>query len=162
MASNDPSDTGGLFVGRRPGTRPVRYPELPADTAVGQRNRDKLLSALLLGVMLVLCASIWGPQPALALWFGSHVQYWTGDSVTLGIVTSFALMLFTLFLTLAIARQVDHVWKLARRAAGYRQERGALERIFVISLMVMGSIFLFWFFVIEGPGSNVFSQQAPR
>ena len=25
MASNDPSDTGGLFIGRRPGTGPVRY-----------------------------------------------------------------------------------------------------------------------------------------
>ncbi len=162
MASNDPSDTGGLFVGRRPGTRPVRFRDLPADVTAHQRNRDKLFSALLLGVMLVLCASIWGPQPALALWFGSHVQYWAGDSVTLGIVTSFALMLFTLFVTLAIARQVDHTWKLVRRAAGYRQERGALERIFVISLMIMGSIFLFWFLVIEGPGSNVFSQQAPR
>ena len=27
MASNDPSDTGGLFIGRRPGTAPVRYRE---------------------------------------------------------------------------------------------------------------------------------------
>ena len=161
MASNDPTDTGGLFVGRRPGTRPVRFRELPADVAARKRNRDKLFSALLLGVMLLLCASIWGPQPALALWFGSHVQYGANDSVTLGIVSSFAVMLLTLFTTLAIARRVDHAWKLVRRAAGYRQERGALERIFVISLMVMGSIFLFWFLVLEGPGSNVFSELAP-
>ena len=25
----DPTDTGGLFVGRRPGTRPIRYRALP-------------------------------------------------------------------------------------------------------------------------------------
>jgi hypothetical protein len=162
MASNDPTDTGGLFVGRRPGTRPVRFRELPAGVAAARRNRDKLLAGALLALELVLCLSIWGPQPALALWFGSHVQYWVGDSVTLGIVSAFGLMLLTLFGTLAIARRVDHAWKLVRRAAGYRQERGALERIFVVSLMVMGSAFLFWFLILEGPGSSVFSQQAPR
>ena len=160
MASNDPTDTGGLFVGRRPGTRPVRFPELPA--GVKARTRDKLLSPLLLLVELVLCLSIWGPQPILALWFGSHVQYWAGDSVSLGILAAFALMLLTLFATLALARRVDHAWKLVRRAAGYRQERGALERIFVVSLMVMGTAFLFWFLILEGPGSSVFSQQAPK
>ena len=162
MASNDPTDTGGLFVGRRPGTRPVRFRELPADVAGRRKNADRLFAWFLLFVEMLLCATIWGPQPALALWVGSHVQYWAGDSVTLGIVTSFALMLLTLFLTLALARRVDHAWKLVRRAAGYRQERGALERIFVISLMIMGSIFLFWFMILEGPGSSVFSQQAPR
>jgi hypothetical protein len=160
MASNDPTDTGGLFVGRRPGTRPVRFPDLPAGTP--RRQGDKLLAGFLLFIELVLCMTIWGPQPALALWFGSHVQYWTDGSVTLGLVAAFALMLLTLFVTLAIARRVDHAWKLVRRAAGYRQERGALERIFVISLIVIGSAFLFWFIIIEGPGSSTFSPQAPK
>jgi len=162
MASNDPTDTGGLFVGRRPGTRPVRFRDVPADVAAARRRRDKLLSAALLTVETLLCLTIWGPQPALALWVGSNVQYLAGDSVTLGIVTSFAVMMLTLFGTLALAKRVDHAWKLVRRAAGYRQERGALERIFVISLMIMGSAFLFWFIILEGPGSTVFSQQAPR
>ena len=162
MASNDPTDTGGLFVGRRPGTRPVRFPDLPAGTPVRRRQADRLLAAFLLAVEMVLCITIWGPQPALALWFGSHVQYWSGGSVTLGIVAAFALMLLTLFVTLAIARRVDHAWKLVRRAAGYRQERGALERIFVIALMVVGGAFLFYFFIIQGPGSSTFSPQAPK
>ena len=39
-----------------------------------------------------------------------------------------------------------------RRASGYRQERGALERIFLASLVIVGSVFLFWFFIIVGPG----------
>jgi hypothetical protein len=161
MASNDPSDTGGLFVGRRPGTRPVRFRDVPAD-AVVHRRRDKLLAGFLLFVEMMLCITIWGPQPALALWFGSQVQYWAGGSVTLGIVAAFALMLITLFVTLAIARRVDHAWKLVRRAAGYHQERGALERIFVIALIIVGSAFLFWFLIINGPGSSVFSPQAPK
>jgi hypothetical protein len=162
MASNDPTDTGGLFVGRRPGTRPVRFPDLPPGTPTGQRRANRLLAGFLLFVEVVLCITIWGPQPALALWFGSHVQYWTNGSVTLGIVAAFALMLVTLFFTLAIARRVDHAWKLVRRAAGYRQERGALERIFVATLVVVGGAYLFYFFIIQGPGSSTFSPQAPK
>jgi hypothetical protein len=162
MASNDPTDTGGLFIGRRPGTRPVRFPALPADVAASRRRADRALAWFLLFVELLLCATVWGPQPALALWFGAHVQYWTGGSVTLGIIAAFLLMLVTLFTTLAIARRVDHAWKLVRRAAGYRQERGALERIFVIALVLIGGAFLFWFVVINGPGSSTFSPQAPK
>ena len=45
-----------------------------------------------------------------------------------------------------------------RRAAGYRQERGALERIFIVSLVIVGSAFAIWFFVIVGPGPEL----APR
>jgi hypothetical protein len=159
MASNDPSDTGGLFVGRRPGTRPVRFPNVPGDVAARRRNADKLLSASLLVLETLVCLTVWGPQPALALWFGSRLQYWTG-SVSVGILGAFVLMLITLFGTLMIARRIDYAWKLVRRAAGYRQERGALERIFVISLIIGGAIFFFWFLILNGPGSSVFSPQA--
>jgi uncharacterized membrane protein YcjF (UPF0283 family) len=162
MASNDPTDTGGLFVGRRPGTRPVRFPTLPADAPGRRRFADKVLAGLLLAIESVLCVSIWGPQPVLALWFGSHVQYWTGGSVSLAILAAFALMLVTLFTTLAIARRVDHAWKLVRRAAGHHQERGALERIFVTTLIIVGGAYLFYFFIIQGPGSSTFSPQAPK
>ena len=160
MASNDPTDTGGLFVGRRPGTRPVRFREVPASVRRARREGDRLFAYFLLLVEVLLCLTVWGPQPALALWLGSHVQYWTG-SVSIGILAAFVLMLITLFATLMIARRVDHAWKLVRRAAGIRQERGALERIFVVSLMIAGSAFAVWFFILNGPGSTVFSPQAP-
>jgi hypothetical protein len=161
VASNDPTDTGGLFVGRRPGTRPVRFREVPVDAARKRREGDRLLAYGLLALELILCISIWGPQPALALWFGSQVQYWTG-SVSLAIVASFAVMLVTLFATLMIARRVDHAWKLVRRAAGIRQERGALERIFVAALVVVGGSFMLWFIFIHGPGSSIVPLQAPK
>src|SRR3954469_6069705 len=159
MASNDPSDTGGLFVGRRPVTRTVLFTAVSPEVAQRRRRADALLAAALLVLETLVCLTVWGPQPALALWLGSHVQYWT-SSVSLGILAAFVLMLITLFGTLVLARRIDYAWKLVRRAAGYRQERGALERIFVISLAIGGTLFLVWFIVLNGPGSSVFSPQA--
>ena len=60
--------------------------------------------------------------------------------------------LASLMLTMAAAKRVDHAWKLVRRAAGHRQEQGALERIFAMSVAVAAVAFTFWFLIIEGPG----------
>ena len=154
MASNDPSDTGGLFIGRRPGTAPVKYREQPPAKNAGRQRADRGFAAFLLFVETLLCVSLWGPQPVGWLWVGSRVNYWT-DSVSLGIVSAFLGMLATLFITLMIAKRVDHAWKLVRRASGIRQEKGALERIFMVSLVVTAIPFLFWFFFIEGPGPSL-------
>ena len=159
MASNDPTDTGGLFVGRRPGTAPLKYRAQPVTAGQGRRTADKFLSAGILTLETLLCLTLWGPQPAAWLWVGSQVDYKT-DSVALGIVVAFAGMLTTLFLTLSVARRLDYAWKLTRRAAGYEQKKGALEWIFVISLAIAGSAFMIWFLFINGPGSSVFSGQS--
>jgi hypothetical protein len=158
MASNDPTDTGGLFVGRRPGTAPLKYRAQPVTAGQGRRRADKFLSGLILTLETLLCLTLWGPQPVAWLWVGSQVDYKT-DSVALGIVVAFAGMLTTLFLTLSLARRLDYAWKLVRRAAGYEQKKGALEWIFVISLAIAGTAFMVWFLIIEGPGSSVFSGQ---
>ena len=158
MASNDPTDTGGLFVGRRPGTAPLKYRAQPVTAGQGRRNADKLLSGLILATETLLCLTLWGPQPVAWLWVGSQVDYKT-DSVALGIIVAFAGMLTTLFLTLSLARRLDYAWRLTRRAAGYEQKKGALEWIFVISLAIAGSAFMIWFLFINGPGSSVFSGQ---
>ena len=154
MASNDPTDTGGLFVGRRPGTAPMRYRPKPPTAGKARQRADQGFAWFLLAIEILLCVSIWGPQPMAWLWVGSHVKYWT-DSISAGIVSAFAGMLLTLFLTLAIAKRVDHAWKLVRRAGGIHQERGALERIMVISLIIVGAGFAFWFFIIAGPGPSI-------
>jgi hypothetical protein len=151
MASNDPTDTGGLFVGRRPGTGPLRYRGTPVRAGARRRTADRLLAFFLLVIETLLCLSLWGPQPVAWLWVGSQVDYQM-DSVVAGIVTAFVGMLVTLFITLALAKRVDHAWRLVRRAAGYEQREGALNKIFIISLMIVGTAFLFWFFIIEGPG----------
>jgi hypothetical protein len=153
LASNDPTDTGGLFVGRRPGTGPVRYNEAEPSSE-RRRSADNLLAHFLLFVELVLCLSLFGPQPVAWLWIGSQVDYLTGW-VTAGIATVMVGVLASLMLTMAAAKRVDHAWKLVRRAAGHRQERGALERIFAASVMVALVAFTFWFLFVEGPGPSL-------
>jgi hypothetical protein len=154
MASNDPTDTGGLFIGRRPGTAPLRYRGTPVQAGHARRSVDWLLSAVLLGIESILCLSLWGPQPIGWMWVGSQVDYASG-SLFLGIVSAFVGMVGTLFVTVAIARRVDHAWKLVRRAAGYEQKSGALERIFIITAGVAVVGFAFWFLIIAGPGPQV-------
>ena len=88
------------------------------------------------------------------LWIGSQVDYLTGY-VTAGIATIMLGCLASLMLTMALAKRVDHAWKLVRRAAGHRQERGALERIFATSVGVALVVFAIWFFVIQGPGPSL-------
>jgi hypothetical protein len=153
LASNDPTDTGGLFIGRRPGTAPVRYPEVEPGSQ-RRRRADGLLAYALLGIELLLCLSLFGPQPLAWFWIGSQVDYQTGY-VTAGISTIMLGCLASLLLTMALAKRVDHAWKLVRRAAGHRQERGALERIFAISVAVAFVIFTVWFLVVQGPGPSL-------
>lgn len=156
MASNDPSDTGGLFIGRRPGTAPVRFPDAP-DVEPSRRRWDALLAHGLLAVELIMCLSLFGPQPAAWLWVGSQVEYLTGY-VTAGISTIMLGCLASLMLTMAAAKRVDHAWKLVRRAAGHRQETGALERIFAASAGVALVLFGIWFFLIQGPAPSLAPQ----
>ena len=157
MAQNDPTDTGGLFIGRRPGTAPLRYPEQPAAPSRGRRRFDAVLAGGILTVMTLLCATLWGPQPAAWLWLGSQLYHET-DSIGLAILLAFAGMLTTVLGTLAIAMRLDRLWKIVRRASGHEQEKGALEPIFVVSMAVAGLAFLVWFLVIQGPGAEI----APR
>jgi hypothetical protein len=158
MASNDPTDTGGLFIGRRPGTAPIRFRTRPVRTRAPRQRADGLLAAGILVLETLLCLTLFGPQPAGWLWVGSQVQYLTGY-VTTAIATIMLGSIASLFLTLVLAKRLDHAWKLVRRAAGHEQQRGALERIFVVSVGIALVGFSFWFLIIHGPGSSVFPGQ---
>ena len=157
MASDDPTSTGGLFIGRRPGTAPVRWRDDVGPASERRRRLDGVLAGCLLALEVLLCLSLLGPQPVAWLWVGSHVEYLTGY-VTAGIGTTMLGCLASLMLTMVAAKRVDHAWKLVRRAAGYRQERGALERIFAISVAMAVVAFGVWFLIIQGPGPSI----APR
>ena len=160
MARNDPTDTGGLFVGRRPGTAPLWLRPRPEGsvTSPGRRRFDEVLAATILLCQIVLCVSLWGPQPAGGLWIGSQVNYLTG-SVVAGILSAFIVIMATLVLTLVVLRRLDHVWKLVRRSAGHEQKRGMLERVFVVTAVIAATAFLFWFLVIAGPGSMIIPER---
>jgi len=88
------------------------------------------------------------------MWVGSQVEYQTG-AVTAGIATIMLGTLASLMLTMVLAKKVDHWWKLTRRAGGHHQERGALERIFVLAIGVALVVSAFWFFIVQGPGPSL-------
>ncbi len=148
---SDPSENGGLFVGRRPGTAPVRFRELPKRGGVLRRRIDGSLAGTLLSAMLVLSVLCWGPIPLACLWLGSQVDYLSG-SVTFGIFVSFVALFVFLFGALAILRRLDQAWILVRRAAGHDQRTGILGRIFAITAVICALLFTFWFIIINGPG----------
>lgn len=154
MASNDPTDTGGLFIGRRPGTAPVRVREGAVRGSQRRQRGDRMFAAGILALETLLCLSLFGPQPLAWFWIGSQVEYLTGY-VTAGISTILIGCLASLMLTMVLAKQLDHAWKLVRRAGGRKQERGALEIIFAASVGVAVLGFTFWFFIIAGPGPSL-------
>lgn len=154
MPRNDPTDTGGLFIGRRPGTAPLRYRTVPQRAGDKRQRRDARLANLVLVAEVLVCLSLWGPQPVAWLWVGSQLDY-LADSVSLGIAVAFLGMIATLMGTLAIAARLDYVWRILRRAAGIDQKEGLLGRIFMVTAIVAGGAFAFWFLIIEGPGSSL-------
>jgi hypothetical protein len=157
MARNDPTDTGGLFIGRRPGTARVHYAEQP-DAGTRSRQRvDRAIAAFVLIVETLVCLTLWGPQPIAWLWVGSQVDYQTG-SVSLGIAVAFAGMIASLMATLALLVRLDAIWKVVRRASGVDQRDGALPRIFMVTAIVAVLAFGFWFLIIEGPGPSLAPQ----
>jgi hypothetical protein len=153
VAGNDPTESSGLFIGRRGGPVRFRKPS-PSGQNEGRRRLDNALANALLAIELVLCLSLFGPQPLAWLWIGSQVQYQT-DEPTAGIATIMVGCLASLMITMALAKRVDHAWKLVRRAAGHDQERGALERIFVASVVVGALAFGFWFLIVHGPSPSI-------
>jgi hypothetical protein len=153
----DPTDTGGLFVGRRPGTAPTRYGTPPERGGSGRRAADALLAHLLLAVMVVLNLLFWGPIPAAALWVASQVQYVTG-SVSLGILLGFCFLLAALFAGLAGLKRLDRAWILVRRAAGIDQRGGVLGRVFATTAVIGAVGFTAWLLLIGGLGPTL----APR
>jgi hypothetical protein len=153
---SDPSDNGGLFVGRRPGTAPVRYRTLPERGGTARQRIDGSLAGILMAGIVILSLLCWGPIPLACLWLGSQADYLSG-SVGLGILVSFVALFALLFGALAVLRRMDNAWILVRRAAGHDQRSGIMGRIFAITCAVCALGFTVWFVVIHGPGSSTFS-----
>jgi hypothetical protein len=150
----DPADTGGLFVGRRPGTAPIRFRTLPHRAGEMRQRVDGSLAGLLLAAMEAVSLLCWGPVPLACLWIGSEVNYLSG-SVFLGILIAVLALFPLLFGALSVLSQLDHAWILVRRAAGHDQRTGAMVRIFGYTAAVCAIAFTFWFLVIHGPGSII-------
>ena len=156
---SDPSDNGGLFVGRRPGTAPVHYRTLPERAGSPARTVRRLDGQPDAGRHDAAQPALLGPDPdrlPLARLTGQLPL--RGASASASWSPSAALFAL-LFGTLALLKSLDNAWILVRRAAGHDQRTGALGRIFAATAVVCGAAFAFWFLVIHGPGSSSFSGQ---
>jgi predicted secreted protein len=151
---SDPSDNGGLFVGRRPGTAPVRFRTLPERGGELRQRVDGSVASLMFAAITLMCLLCWGPIPLACLWLGSQANYLSG-SVSLGILASFVALFALLFGALSLMRRLDEAWILVRRAAGHDQRSGALGRIFAATAVVCAVGFALWFLVIHGPGTSL-------
>ena len=150
----DPTDNGGLFIGRRPGTAPVRYRDAPERKLGPRRVMDEILSASILGIMVLVAGSFWGPIPMAWLWIGAQVQYHS-DSVSAALFIAFVGMLLTLLAGLALLKRLDGFWILVRRAAGHDQRTGIIGPVFAVASAIGVTLFSIWFLFIAGPGPSL-------
>jgi hypothetical protein len=150
----DPTDNGGLFVGRRPGTAPVKYRDQPERGTDRRRLVDETVAGLIGVVMVLVAGSFWGPIPAAWLWIGAQIQYHT-DSVSLGIFVAFVGMLLTLMAGLSLVKRLDGFWILVRRAAGHDQRKGIIGPVFGVAAVIGTTLFVIWLLFIGGLGPSL-------
>lgn len=139
----DPTNTGGLFVGRRPGTRPIRYAEEPPAGDPRRQRRDAVLAGLILGLMVFINLLFWGPIPVGWLWIVSHIPF-LADRIFLALVVAFFGILLTLMGALVVLKQLDRAWILVRRASGVDQRSGVIGRVFAYTALVGATLFSIW------------------
>jgi ketosteroid isomerase-like protein len=116
-----------------------------------RRRADRLIAAAIVVMEILLCLTLWGPQPAAWLWVGSQVNHQT-DSLIAGLLLAFFGTALTMVGTITFAAWLDRVWRLVRSPGGFEQQEGILNAILVTSAVIAVPCFLFWLLVIEGPG----------
>ena len=151
---SDPTDNGGMFVGRRPGTAPVRYRGVVTESSAARRRFDRVVAAFILLCMVLLNLTFWGPIPAFGLWIAAQVDYQTGN-IGLALVAGFAVILTLLFGGLAVLKRIDQTWILVRRAAGYDQRKGALTPVFATTCAIGVVCFTVWLLGFAGLGPTL-------
>lgn len=145
----DPSETGGLFITRRPGTRPTRYRTPPRTAGESRRKADGVLAAGLLALMILVNLCFWGPLPVACLWVGGQLQHLT-DNVGVGLIASFGTLIGGLLLGLMALKRLDYAWILVRRASGHDQRQGIIGRIFMVCCAIGAPIFMVWLLGFSG------------
>jgi uncharacterized iron-regulated membrane protein len=147
----DPTDTGGMFLRRRPGTAPVHYEAPPLRGSERRRRADAALAFGLLTLMTGINLLFWGPIPIAWLWVAGQIDYRT-SSTTDALAVAFAGILATLLGALMIEKRLDQAWIVVRRAAGHDQRTGMLGRIFATTALIGAAAFGLWLLIIHGPG----------
>jgi hypothetical protein len=139
----DPTDNGGLFVSRRPGTKPVHYRQAPVAGDARRRRRDALLAGAILALMVFISLLFWGPVELGWLWVVAHVPF-LAERPFLAFITAFFAILLTIMAGLVVLKQLDRAWILVRRAAGVDQRDGVIGRVFAYTAAVGAALFGLW------------------
>jgi hypothetical protein len=105
-------------------------------------------------IELLLCLSIFGPQPLGWLWVGSQVNFAT-DSLMAGMATAFIGSVVSICATVWIARRIEVYWVGRNPDAPWLGGRGLFETALVLATILALVGFVFWFFIIAGPGPTI-------
>ena len=157
---SDPSDNGGLFVGRRPGTKPVHYRSEPIAGSRRRQRRDAVLAAAILVLMVAVNLLFWGPVEIGWLWVVSHIPF-LAERIFLALVVCFMGILLTLMGGLVVLKYLDRAWILVRRAAGIDQREGVIGRVFAYSALVGASLFGAWMIFGGGLADSLMGPSGP-
>lgn len=157
---NDPSDTGGLFTGRRPGSQKPQYPDIPERGSSRRQRADRTLAVGLAAIMVLIVVLTVGALPPGALWAVAHVPFleqrlFLALCVALGIILSLALG------ALWILTRMDRAWVLLRRGGGIEQRNGILPLIMAAGVsvaLIAGGIYLIF---LGGLASTPMGPQLP-
>jgi hypothetical protein len=129
--------------------------DTPHTRTSGLRSLPAAAGTILLALVeLLLCLSIFGPQPIGWLWVGSQVNYAT-DSLMSGLATAFMGSVISICATVWIARRLEAFWVSRNPDAPWIGGRGLFETALVVSTILAVVGFMFWFFVIAGPGPTI-------
>ena len=154
LVRSDPTDNGGLFIGRRPGTKPVTYRTPPKQGDARRRKRDRTLAGVLLLAMVFVALLYWGPIPVGWLWIVSQVPYFAHHSF-MWLCTAFVAILATYMLGLMAIKELDRLWMLVRRAGGVDQREGIIGRVFAYSAIVGVTLFSIWLILLGGLANSI-------
>ena len=111
-------------------------------------------SAGLVLLELLLCLSIFGPQPLGWLWVGSQVDFFT-DSLSSGLAVAFVGSVATIIATVWAGKRLERVWAALHPEAAESGRVGLFETAFVISTVIAVIGFTLWFLVFAGPGPTI-------
>jgi hypothetical protein len=109
-------------------------------------------SGLIIALELVLCLSIFGPQPLGWLWVGSQVE--ASASLSSGLAVAFIGSVTTIVATVWAGKRLERAWVTLHPESGEGRV-GLFERIFVIATLLAVVGFVLWFLVIAGPGPTI-------
>ena len=153
----DPTDNGGLFVGRRPGTKPVHYRTEPVLGDARRQRADSFLAAAILTLMVLVNLLFWGPIPVAWLWLVSNVGF-LADRLFLALSVAFFGILLSLIGGLVALKQLDQIWILTRRASGVDQRDGVIGRVFAYTALIGASLFGLWLVFGGGLADSVMNS----